>query len=138
MEPISWQSTIVAISILVLLAAVTIVTLLRYPNVDSSLKVITAFSGILGTAIGAIMTYFFTREPIAQIQRQATAYEARAVAAEKKLAAVQSSASQFVFSVKNSPDDTSLRMFKTGQPFMSFEKDVNGLGAVGGYKELPK
>jgi hypothetical protein len=138
MEPISWQSTIVAITILIVLALVTIVTLLRYPNVDSSLKVITAFSGILGTAIGAIMTYFFTREPIAQIQKQATAYEARAVAAEKRLAAFQSSASQFVYSVKTSPDDTSLRMVKTGQPFLSLEKDVDGLGAVGGYKELSK
>jgi hypothetical protein len=29
-------------------------------------------------------------------------------------------------------------MFKVGQPFLSLEKDTEGLGAVGAYKELPK
>ncbi len=83
-----WPSVIVALGILSLITIVTVVAIRRFNTVDDVLKVLGVFAGVLGVVTGAMVTYFFTRQPLADARYQAELNAERAQMAEEKLAGV--------------------------------------------------
>lgn len=77
MHTAEWQSVIVAAGLLLLIGFITVTAIRRYQSVDEALKVVAAFSGIIGVITGAFTTYFFTREPLETAREQAASYKAR-------------------------------------------------------------
>jgi uncharacterized membrane protein YdjX (TVP38/TMEM64 family) len=59
-QQIGWPSAVVAVALLLIIGAVTIAAIAKYP-VDEALKVWTALTAIVGVITGAFVSYFFTR-----------------------------------------------------------------------------
>ncbi|MFN2568930.1 MAG: hypothetical protein ABR564_04940 [Candidatus Dormibacteria bacterium] len=76
-DGIGWQSALVALGFLALVAAITVSAIARYP-VDDALKIWTPLIALLGVVSGAFISYFFTRTALLRIALQARAAEARA------------------------------------------------------------
>jgi hypothetical protein len=77
---------VVVLAVMLMLAAVSVFAIFKYPQVDDFVKVMGVFTGLFGTVVGSASTYFFTREPLAAAQRQAASYKQDA---EKLTAEVQ-------------------------------------------------
>jgi hypothetical protein len=58
---VEWQSAIVAIVLLVLIAAIMIIAMFRY-DLDGVLKLWGALGTLFGLVIGSMATYFFTNQ----------------------------------------------------------------------------
>ena len=72
-----WPESAVAVALIVLITAVSVTGIARYP-VEEFLKIWAALTGLIGIITGAIVTYFFTRSTIDQAER-------RVVETERKL-----------------------------------------------------
>ena len=69
-EGITWPSAMVAIALIFLVAAVTVTAIIRY-DVDSALEIWSSLGTVVGILTGAVVTYFFTRQTVAEAQRAA-------------------------------------------------------------------
>ena len=76
-EEISWPSAAVGITMVVLVMAVTVAAIIRYPA-DDALKFWSALGPVIGVLTGAFVTYFFTRRTIATEQANTAAARKRA------------------------------------------------------------
>lgn len=66
---VGWPSAIVGVTLLLVIGAVTVAAIARYP-VDDALRVWTALTAIVGVITGAFVSYFFTRGTVQQAQDQ--------------------------------------------------------------------
>lgn len=66
-----WPAAIVAISILLIIALLMIVTLLKH-EFDDALKLLGALGSLIGLITGMAGTYFFTREQVVLAEQQAS------------------------------------------------------------------
>jgi len=55
-------SVVVAVAIIVLIGAITLVAMLKY-DIDAALKVWAALGTVTGLVVGSMGTYFFTKRP---------------------------------------------------------------------------
>lgn len=132
MQEETWQSVIVALGILALLSGITITAIRKFSSVDDVLKVIGAFTGILGVITGSFVTYFFTRQPVAELQKQASAYQTRAIRAEQELVALKSNGSALLASFSDKPDDTHLSVLRMDPQFSKYVTTFEGQIQDGG------
>lgn len=58
---ITGPSAAVAVAIIILLGAVLVTSIIRYPTVDDALKYSASLSAVIGVVTGAFVSYFFTR-----------------------------------------------------------------------------
>ena len=64
-----WPESAVAVALILLIAAVSVTGIARYP-VEEFLKIWAALTGLIGIITGAIVTYFFTRTSLDQAERK--------------------------------------------------------------------
>ena len=64
-----WPSAAVAISAILFLAAVAVISIKSY-TVEDALRIWAAVSAVLGPVAGALVTYFFTSNAVQQINRE--------------------------------------------------------------------
>ncbi|MEA2633422.1 MAG: hypothetical protein QOH92_189 [Chloroflexota bacterium] len=76
-KQVAWPSAAVAIALLVVIGAVTVAAITKYP-VDDALKVWTALTAIVGVITGAFVSYFFTRGTVQQALEQTQKAHAQA------------------------------------------------------------
>src|SRR5689334_22974242 len=81
MEKSLWPAATVAGSLIFLLTAVAVTSIVRYPAEDA-LKFWSALSGVAGVVTGAVTTFFFKQEQVKNAENKAT--EAKAKETETK------------------------------------------------------
>lgn len=74
---VEWPSAVVGAALILIIGAVMVAAVSRYPSVDDALKIFTALSALVGVVTGAFVTYFFTRPTIQQANQQAKAQVGR-------------------------------------------------------------
>jgi hypothetical protein len=74
MVPAEWQSVVIGLALLLLIGAIAVSAIRKYP-VDDALKVVGALAGLLGVVTGAFTTYFFTRQPLIEARQQVALYK---------------------------------------------------------------
>jgi len=76
-KQVAWPSAVVATALLLVIGAVTVAAIAKYP-VDDALKVWTALTAIVGVITGAVVSYFFTRSTVQQALEQTQKAHAQA------------------------------------------------------------
>lgn len=74
-KQIAWPSALVATALLLVVGAVTVAAIAKYP-VDDALKIWTALTAIVGVITGAFVSYFFTRGTVQQAVEQTSKAQA--------------------------------------------------------------
>lgn len=77
-KSVGWPSALVASSIILLIGAITITAIIKYPTTEDALKIWAALAGIVGLVTGAFVTYFFTRAATQEAQDRAKRAEKQA------------------------------------------------------------
>ena len=124
MNSVNLLSTIVALGILTLIAAIAVVAIHKY-TADDALKVLGVLSGLFGVVTGTFVTYFFTREATVIAQQRTVVAEARAKTAELNLAILQSNATDLLATFNTLSDQTSVATLRQDPGF------VKSLGYMG-------
>jgi membrane-bound metal-dependent hydrolase YbcI (DUF457 family) len=86
-DEISWPSAVVAVFLILLVMAVTVAAIVRYPA-DDAMKFWSALGPVIGVLTGAFVTYFFTRRTIATEQASAAAARKEADESQQAMAAM--------------------------------------------------
>lgn len=120
MESTGWQSVVVAICIIGFVLTITVVAIKRYNTADDALKIIGAFSGILGIMSGAFVTYFFTRDSINEAKERANEYKIQFTEAKTEKDALESLWKK----IAAKPDNTSLATIKLDPDISLFMNDL--------------
>ena len=102
-----------------MIAICGVAAILRY-NVEGALKILGVLSGVFGVLIGAFVTYFFTRIPIAEARQKAVVAETRAAEAESKLSAVSQQAATFAGRIASAPDQLNVGSLRRDPDFVKF------------------
>ncbi len=87
-----WPGAAVAIALIVLVTAVAVASIIKYP-INDFLKVWEALAGIVGVITGAVVTYFFMKAALNETQRHLDAERGRLEAAERGKALADKAAS---------------------------------------------
>lgn len=66
----TWPSAAVALGLLVLIGAIAVSAIRRYPTPEEALKVWAALSVLIGVVTGAFVAYFFTKDQVKQANEQ--------------------------------------------------------------------
>ena len=83
----SWQSTIIAVTLIALVGAIFLVVYAG-DGVDAALKVWGAIGTIVGVLTGAIPTYFFGKATQETLKERGDEFKEKADEAEKKIEAI--------------------------------------------------
>ena len=97
-------SVIVALSILGLIASISIAAIVRYPKVNDALKIIGVLSSLMGVVTGAFVTYFFTKPQIISAQESLASIQAENTQLQSRIADLTGSLEIFENIVLKSPD----------------------------------
>jgi hypothetical protein len=81
---IEWPSAVVATILLVVIGAITIAGIYKYPTTSEALEIWSSLTPLIGLITGAFVTYFFTRGAIQTAQTQAREAAARAASLQER------------------------------------------------------
>ena len=73
----TWQATVFACALVVLVGSVAVTAIIRY-NVEDALKVWVAMDTLTGVIVGAVVSYFFAQKAIKAEKMRADTLEALA------------------------------------------------------------
>ena len=98
-------SVLVAISILTLIAGISITAIIRYPKVKDALKIISVLSSLMGVVTGAFVTYFFTKPQIVSAQENFATAQAENLILQNRIADLSGSLEVYENVVIETPND---------------------------------
>lgn len=81
---IEWPSAIVATVLLLVIGAITVAGINKYPSTAEALEIWSSLTPLIGLITGAFVTYFFTRGAIQTAQTQARDAAQRAVELQER------------------------------------------------------
>lgn len=81
---IEWPSAVVATVLLIVIGAITVAGIYKYPSTTEALEIWSSLTPLVGLITGAFVTYFFTRGAIQTAQTQARDAAQRAVELQER------------------------------------------------------